>query len=109
MIPEIADNEVRRELPRLGATAGIERLNRLQEALIYRPITTEAMRLAARLWAQARRAGKPTSDPHALDADVILAAQAQLLSGPGDSAVVATTNPGHLGRFIDARDWPTIA
>ena len=45
--PEIADYEVRRELLRLGATAGLRRLDRLVSALFYDPITTPAMRLAA--------------------------------------------------------------
>ena len=44
----------------------------------YDPITTPIMRRAAEYWAASRRAGRPTSDPAALDADVILAAQATL-------------------------------
>ena len=54
------------------------------------------MRLAAEFWSQVRRAGLPTADPQALDADCILAAQATLLGGPGDDIVIATTNVGHL-------------
>jgi predicted nucleic acid-binding protein len=97
--PEIADYEVRRELLRLGATAGLRRLDRLVSALLYDPITTSAMRLAAEFWSQARRAGMPTADPQALDADCILAAQTALLGNPSDDIVIATTNVGHLGRF----------
>ncbi len=109
--PEIADYEVRRELLRVGATAGIRRLDRLVSALLYDPITTPAMRLAAEFWSQVRRAGSPTADPHALDADCILAAQASLLSAPGDPVEIATTNPGHLGRFpgVRAEIWEKIA
>jgi predicted nucleic acid-binding protein len=107
---EIADYEVRRELFRAGATAGIARLDRLESALDYDPITTPAMRRAAEFWALARQTGVPTAAPHALDADCILAAQASLLGGPGDVVTIATTNVRHLGRFpgIDAREWSTI-
>jgi hypothetical protein len=44
-----------------------------------------------------------------LDADAILAAQSTLLAQPGDQAIVATTNVGHLSRFVDARSWREIA
>ena len=108
--PEIADYEVRRELLRLGATAGLRRLDRLVSALFYDPITTPAMRLAAEYWSQVRRGGLPTADPRALDADCILAAQATLLGGPADDLVIATTNIGHLSRFPNVRavSWETI-
>src|SRR2546425_110953 len=72
LIPEIADYEVRRELLRAAKVTGIARLDRMKEALEYMPITTEAILLAASLWAQARQQGQPTSDPNSLDGDVIL-------------------------------------
>lgn len=52
----------------------------------------------------------PTADPHALDGDCILAAQASILGGDGDMVTVATTNVGHLGRFpgVHARRWEEI-
>lgn len=106
--PEIADYEVRRELLRVGATTAIDRLDRLEAIMKYDPITTEIMRRAARFWADARRAGRPTADPKALDADVILAAQASLAGGPGDAVTVATTNPGHIARYVDAKPWAAI-
>jgi hypothetical protein len=64
---------------------------------------------AAELWALARTEGYPTADDAALDADVILAAQAQLAAEYDYEVVVATTNVGHLGRFVDARPWEQIA
>lgn len=105
ILPEIADYEVRRELLRAGKTKGIDRLDQLKNLLVYRPITTETMLLAAELWAQARRAGMPTADPKALDGDVILAAQATLMATEGNEVIITTTNVGHLSQFIDAREW----
>ena len=104
---EIADYEIRRELLRLGANAESRRFNRLVAALVYDPITTPAMRLAADCWSHVRRAGLPTADPQALDSDYILAAQATLLGDPDDDVVIATTNVGHLGRFprVRAEFW----
>ncbi|NER37219.1 MAG: type II toxin-antitoxin system VapC family toxin [Oscillatoria sp. SIO1A7] len=108
MLPEIADYEVRRELIRAGKSAGIMRLNEFKNFAIYLPITTEVMLLAAELWAEARRLGRPTADPKALDGDVILAAQARLVATVGNEVVVATTNVRHLSLFVDAREWQLI-
>jgi predicted nucleic acid-binding protein len=74
--PEIADFEVRRELLRVGTTAGIRRLDRLLGDVVYAPITRPVMRRAAEYWAHVRRAGLPTASDLALDADCIVAAQA---------------------------------
>lgn len=60
---------------------------------------------AAELWAKSRQQGKPTADPHALDGDVILAAQALLLD---PQAIITTTNIGHLSLFVDAHHWRDI-
>jgi len=79
-LPEITDYEVRRELTRSGKMASLARLNLLASTTIYLPITTQAMRLAADLWAQARSGGWATAEPHTLDGDVILAAQALTLT-----------------------------
>ena len=108
MVPEIADYEVRRELLRAQKRACIARLDRLKTRIGYTPITTEVMLLAAELWAEARRQGRPTTDDRALDGDVILAAQAVVRGRGGDEVVIATTNVGHLGRFADARNWEEI-
>jgi predicted nucleic acid-binding protein len=107
-VPEITDYEIRRELIRVGATAGLRRLDQVKETLDFLPISSEVMLLAAEFWADARRLGKPTASPDALDADCILAAQATLAAGPGDVVTVATSNVGHLGRFVDARPWEQI-
>jgi len=107
-VPEIADFEVRRELIRAGKTSGIRRLDTFnaQVPSRYLPLDTSAMRLAAELWAQARTRGTPTADPKELDADAILAAQAQGVQGAG--VIVATTNVGHLSQFITADIWQNI-
>lgn len=108
-IPEIADYEVRRGLILAGSTEGIGRLDELREELrFYIPISTEAMRKAAELWADARRRGIATADDKEIDADVILAAQAMSFCGLNDEVVVATYNARHLSRYIDARHWKDI-
>ena len=109
VVPEIADYEIRRELLRRGATASLQRLDQVKAGLEYDPITTAVMLRAAELWAAARRAGRPTAPPEALDGDCLLAAQALLAAGPGDVVTVATDNVGHLARFVDAQPWETIA
>jgi hypothetical protein len=63
------------------------------------------MRLAADLWARARMAGIPTSAGRAIDADVILAAQALALS---TGVTVATGNPVHISRFVPSEWWSNI-
>ena len=105
-MPEIADYEVRRELIRSGQTAGVIRLNNLKSVLRYMPITTDAMLTAADIWAQVRNAGIATADIHALDGDVIVAAQA--LSLALSEFVVATQNVKHVSRFVPADLWTNI-
>jgi predicted nucleic acid-binding protein len=108
-IPEIADYEVRRGLLLSGAIEGIKRLDDLREELrFYIPISTVAMRQAAELWADARKQGFATGDDKELDADVILAAQAQHFTGLTDTLVVATYNARHLSRYLPARHWQDI-
>ena len=107
IVPEIIDYEVRRELLRAGKSAGVSRLDSFIAAKSdrYLPITTGAMKTAARLWAESRNQGLPTADPHALDADVILAAQLLDLGVPQTDFVVVTTNVGHLSRFVPVTTW----
>jgi predicted nucleic acid-binding protein len=109
VLPEIVDFEVRRKLLHLNLDASLERLDQMATDLEYVKLTTATMRMAAQLWADARARGRPTSGSRALDADSILAAQALLLAGPGDSVTIATENVGHLGQFVDARPWASIA
>ncbi len=108
ILPEIIDYEVRRELLRVNKIKSIRRLDDLKSALIYLPITTEVMLKAAQMWAQVRQQGKPTADDKALDGDVILAAQAILISSEEYPVIIATSNPKHLSLFVDARDWQDI-
>jgi len=105
IVPEIADYEVRRELIRINSRIALSNLDQLSQRLEYCPLTTAAMRKAAELWAQARSFGQQTSPDPAIDADVILAAQALELS---TAVVVATGNPAHLNRFVAADLWTNI-
>jgi predicted nucleic acid-binding protein len=88
---------------RAGQHASVRRLDSLGEDLEYLPLDTSVMRRAAVLWAHARNTGVPTAPPEALDADVILAAQAEAAG-----AIVATENVGHIARFVTARHWREI-
>ena len=106
IVPEIADYEVRRELLRAGRPRGIQRLNELKATLAYLPINTDAMLRAADLWAETRRRGRPTASNESLDADVILAAQAQGIKGK--DIIVASSNPKHLARFVASDRWENI-
>jgi hypothetical protein len=63
---------------------------------------------AAQLWAIARQSGQSTADPKALDGDVILAAQVIDSFGSDLDAIVATTNVGHISRFVRADLWQNI-
>lgn len=108
IITEIADYELRRELLRADLRESLLLLDRLGTALVYAPLTTATMRRAAELWAQVRGQGEPTADVKALDADVILAAQAEALVDDYDEVIIATENVGHLARLAPAREWKDI-
>jgi hypothetical protein len=66
------------------------------------------MDLAAELWAKARRQGKPTAHPHALDVDVILAAQVLAAGFDPADFVVATSNVSHISQFVPAQPWEAL-
>lgn len=104
VVPAIADYELRRELERGGLGHSLRRLDELVRRLDYAPITEPVVARAARLWADARRAGLPTADDPALDGDVLLGASA----GHYGCGVV-TDNVRHLERYCDARDWRDLA
>lgn len=112
LIPEITDYEVRRELLRAGKIGGLSNLDTLKSRG-YLPLTTAAMLQAAAFWAEARRQRLQTADNLALDADMILAAQAATLDPaawamPEAEVVIATSNVSHLARFTRAQEWQTI-
>lgn len=104
----IAYYEVKRELLRANKVIGVARLDAFVSAVPdrYLPLTDDALRFAAELWAQSRRVGRPTAHPMALDIDVVPAAQALRLDRP---ALVATTNRKHLAQFVPAQLWTDIA
>jgi predicted nucleic acid-binding protein len=107
-IPEIVDYELRRKLlhlghrPHQGRKWAREALVDLDElvSLGYVPLTTETMRLAARIWAQTRSAGQLRGPEDGLDVDVILAAQARQAGGH-----IITTNEKHFRNIADIFDW----
>ena len=108
-LPEICDYETRRDAIRRNAKDALAQLDNMAITLLYMPLTTEVMHRAAWLWAEARSHGLPTADRKSLDADVILAAQAQLLAEvTGERVVVATDNIRHLARFVEARSGQEI-
>ena len=110
VVPAIADYEVRRELERVGQRKGLAQLDAFSAARAdrYLALTDGSLRLAAKLWAQARNAGMPTADPKELDCDVLIAAQALTMGIPASDLVIATTNVGHLSRFVTADLWTNI-
>lgn len=107
-LPEIVDYEHRRALLHREARRQIERLDEFKKVFGYEPLTTEVMLTAAEIWADARKRGLPTETERSLDVDVILAAQARLLKQDDDRVIVATTNPRHISRFVEACPWHEI-
>lgn len=109
LVPAIAYYEVLREIERRAATSQRRRLRQyVFQPGRFIPLTTAQLELAAALWGQARRAGVPTADNAALDADLILCAQVQSLNLSPAVYVVATTNTRHLIRFVHAVEWQHI-
>jgi len=96
LVSELCDYELRRELLRIGASRSLAHLDELGRELRYLPVTTSTWRSAARLWAAARRDGRPTADPAALDGDVLVAAQAR-----AEGAAVVTTNQRHFASLVE--------
>lgn len=110
IVPAIAYYEEVREMEMRQASRQIARLqNFCFDPARFVPLTTNHLTEAAKLWGEVRRAGEPTADRHALDGDVILAAQVLSLDLPSDQYVVATRNVAHLVRFgLTAQQWENI-
>ncbi len=110
LVPAIVYYEEAREMEMRQAAKQLERLqNFCFDPARFIPLTTDHLTAAANLWGQVRRAGQPTSDRHALDGDVILAAQVLSLGLPPSQYVVATRNAQHLIRFgLPADEWDQI-
>lgn len=110
IVPAIVYYELKRELLRANKTIGVDRLEDFVKVSPgrYLPLTDEALRLAAELWARARQLGRPTAEPNALDIDVLIAAQALTFGASASDVVIVTTNPKHLSQFIAARHWNDI-
>ena len=104
-VPAIVYYEIKRELLRANKTFSITRLDAFVDATParYVPLSDEALRLAAELWATARQEGQPTADRKAIDIDAIIAAQALSFAGAAAELVIATTNPRHLALFSAAK------
>ena len=109
LVPAICYYEARRELEQRQAVAQMLRLRAYcLSSKRYIPLTTIHLEEAARLWGEARRAGLPTAASQALDGDVILAAQTLSLGISPQEYVVATTNVGHLTKFVSCDEWTNI-
>ncbi len=110
LVPAVCYYETLREMERRNARSQIARLRQFcfSDPSRFLLLTTDDLELAAELWAQARNAGQPTASPDALDVDVILAAQVLSRGLPETDFVIATTNVGHLERFVPAADWQSI-
>lgn len=110
LVPAITYYEEARELEMRQAARQLARLQSFCfDPARFVPLTTDHLTAAAALWGQVRRAGQTTADRHALDGDVILAAQVISLNLPADQYVVATRNVQHLVRFgLVAKEWEAI-
>jgi hypothetical protein len=110
IVPEIADYETRRELIRSNNIEWLRQLNALAATSLLK-LTRAAMLKAAEFWAKLRNEGMATAEPNELDCDAILAAQAITAAQPGDTVIIATTNPGHLVRFpgVTASPWEFVS
>ena len=109
LVPAIVYYELKRELLRADKPFSIGRLDLFSKASNrYIPLTDEALRLSAELWARARQQGRPTADSKELDIDVILAAQALSFGAAAGEVAIVTTNAKHLSQFVTAKSWEEI-
>ncbi|HEY1012224.1 MAG TPA: hypothetical protein VGE07_05915 [Herpetosiphonaceae bacterium] len=105
---EVTDYELRRSFLQADLTKSLSRLDACATLYTYLPLSTDVMRRAAVVWAQARRMGRPLADVTRLDGDAILLGQALLLQDDGDQVRIITDNVKHLGLFADAQRWPEL-
>lgn len=114
LVPAVADFEVRRELLRLKRPSSIATLNAWCNAVPerYLPLTDSILKNAAQMWADIRNQGLVTADPKELDCDALIAAQVLDYMNQNDlssdDVVIATSNVGHLSRFVPAKLWDEI-
>lgn len=101
LLSEFADYELRRELLRIDSRRSLRRLDELTRELQYIPVTTATWRATARLWADQRRAGRPTGD--GIDGDLLLVVQAR-----EELAGVVTLNEKHFAGLIDVYGWASV-
>lgn len=108
---DISDYEIRREFIRIKSE-GIEILDELRSIIDFLPLTPEVMKKAAEFWADTRQNHIKTADDKNIDADMIIAAQWNILSDefPGRSVIIATKNLRHLQIFAkdNAQEWMNI-
>lgn len=97
LVSVLSDYELRRKLLDVEATESLRQLDALARTLRYLPLTAEAGQRAAEL----RHSLKAKSARAFSDADLLMAAQAQI-----EGAVLVTNDP-HLKRLpgIVAKDW----
>jgi toxin FitB len=104
VIPAIVDYEVRRSLILAETWESVERLDALYDHHVrYLPISQDALKRAAELWARARREHRPTASDPALDGDVIMSAQAMEFCSDADDWQVITENVEHIARYVGNR------
>jgi predicted nucleic acid-binding protein len=110
IVPAIVYYELKRELLRARKSVGLSRLDAFVNSTPdrYLPLSDEALRLTADLWARSRQMGKLTADSKSIDIDVIIAAQALSIGADASDLVIATTNPKHLLQFVIAKHWSEI-
>ena len=110
IVPAIVYYELKRELLRAQKAFSIERLDAFVNATPgrYLPLSDNALRMAADLWAKSRQKGRPTAESKALDIDVIMAARALSFGAAPSAVTIATANAKHLTQFVAARHWSEI-
>lgn len=107
VIPESTEYELRRALICHDLADSQKELNKLRETLLFLSVTKDVWDKAAGLWSMARKAGQQTAHNQRLDIDVLVAAQAILISEmSGETTFVATSNVKHIERYgVKAASW----